>query len=130
MLRDTFFTKIEPETDTSELEVAGLELPIDLFRSGDRLVVRAPILGADLNRVSVSLGANQLTIHKADTPPLEIESDRIYLQECHWGELSRTIDLPFNVSPDDTRATLHDGILTIIMPIVNPNQSKLIKIKP
>lgn len=126
MLRDTFFTQTEPDTET-----AGVELPVDLIRVDNKLVLRAPIVGVDLSCISVSLGPNRLTIHKTETPPADIPSaDRAYLQECHWGELSRTLDLPLTVNPDTTRATLHDGVLTIVMPIVSPDQSKLIRIKP
>ncbi|MFA5010111.1 MAG: Hsp20/alpha crystallin family protein [Patescibacteria group bacterium] len=127
MLRDTFFTKAEPEEAKSD---TSLELPIDLFRSGDKLIARAPIAGANLNHISVSVGPQRLTIHKAEHIVAHTDSpDRIYLEECHWGELSRAIDLPLPVNPDTTRATLTDGVLTIAMPLINPNQSKLIRIK-
>lgn len=127
MLRDTFFTKSEPEAVKSD---TSLELPIDLFRSGDKLIVRTPIAGANLNHISVSVGPQRLTIHKAEHNIAYSDSpDRVYLEECHWGELSRTVDLPMPVNPDTTRATLNDGVLTIAMPLINPNQSKLIRIK-
>ncbi len=131
MLRDTFFTKSDPkETDTSLPETGELELPVDLLRVKDKLIARTPIVGVDISRVSVSLGQNQLTIHKAAvSPTLLDEPDRVYSEECHWGELSRSIDLPMPVNPDNTRASLHNGILTVIMPILNPQHSKIIRIK-
>ena len=111
MLRDTFFTKAETEPANrlglAVEEAIGFELPIDLFRSGNHLIVRAPILGADIKKVNVSIGNNQLTIHKTATPPTDShDPDRIYLQECHWDELSRTIDLPPPVKPHSTPASL------------------------
>lgn len=132
MLRDTFFTKSDPKTpdQSPSTDSTELELPVDILRVGDKLVARAPIVGVDINRVSVSLGQNQLTIHKAAVPPTNIdEPDRAYAEECYWGELSRSIDLPVSVNPDATRASLHEGILTVIMPILNPRHSKIIRIK-
>lgn len=132
MLRDTFFTKSDPKTadQPSTTDSTELELPVDILRIGDKLIARAPIVGVDINRVSVSLGQNQLTIHKAAVPPTNIdEPDRAYTEECYWGELSRSVDLPVSVNPDATRASLHEGILTIVMPILNPRQSKIIRIK-
>ncbi len=132
MLRDTFFTRSDPKTtdQSSPADATELELPVDILRVGDKLIVRTPIVGVDINRVSVSLGQNQLTIHKAAVPPTDIdEPDRAYTEECYWGELSRSIDLPVSVNPDATRASLHEGILTIVMPILNPRQSKIIRIK-
>jgi len=133
MLRDTFFVKTEPErADTLTLEVdkeaAGLELPVDLFRSGDCLIARAPIVGAALQHINVTLGQNRLTIQKTAAPDSFESPDRVYLQECHWDELVRTIELPLPVNPNATRATLTDGVLTITMPLINTQRSKLIRI--
>jgi len=132
MLRDTFFTKTEPaERDSINEAVDGeaLELPVDLFRSGNNLILRAPVIGVDINRVHVTLGNNRLTLRKVDGPAPLDTPERSYLQECHWGELARAIDLPLPVNPDQTRATLHEGVLTVIMPLLNPHQAKLIRIK-
>lgn len=131
MLRDTFVTKINSTDPTLEDELAdeALELPVDLIRSGDNLIIRAPMVGVDISAVSVTISDNQLTIRKSASPDLLDEVDRSYLQECHWGELVRAIDLPLAVNPDRTRATLHDGVLTVVMPIVNQHESKLIRVK-
>jgi HSP20 family protein len=133
MLRDTFFTKADSDSSQVAIDIddhGALELPIDLFRSDNNLIVRAPIAGANLHHITVSLGAQKLTITKAEhIDSSNANPDRIYLEECHWGELSRTIELPLPVNPDHTRATLNDGVLTVIMPIINPSQSKFIKIK-
>jgi HSP20 family protein len=132
MLRDTFFTKTNPVEEDLAEDVGtddALELPIDLVRSGDNLIVRAPMVGVDINLVSVTLGNNHLTIRKTDSPEPLDPADRVYLQECHWGELVRAIDLPLPINPDHTRATLHDGVLTVIMPLLNPHQAKLIRVK-
>lgn len=130
MLRDTFTAKIPTEEEFLEpTDDSALELPIDLIRIDDTLVVRAPIVGVDLNGVTVTLGNNRLTLRKTSHDDPLTNPDRIYLEECHWGELVRTIDLPLPVNPNTTRATLHSGVLTITMPLLNPNLEKLIKIK-
>ena len=36
-----------------------------------------------------------------------------HIQECYWGEFSRTLALPVAVKEDGVRAELKDGVLTI-----------------
>jgi HSP20 family protein len=35
------------------------------------------------------------------------------LQECYWGEFSRSLVLPVSVKEDEIEAMLKDGVLTI-----------------
>jgi len=132
MLRDTFFTKIDAVAEIADetlAETEALEFPIDLFRSDTNLILRAPIVGVDINQIEVTLSNNRLTVRKTSTPEPLDPPTRTYVEECHWGELARTIDLPVAVNPDRTRATLTNGVLTVIMPILSPHTAKLIKIK-
>ena len=39
--------------------------------------------------------------------------ENYFLQECYWGEFSRTIALPVPVKEDEIEAVLKDGVLTI-----------------
>ena len=39
--------------------------------------------------------------------------ENYFLQECYWGEFSRTIALPVPVKEEEIEAVLKDGVLTI-----------------
>lgn len=119
----------EDETESETITEPEVELPIDLFRSGDKIVVKAPIVGAGIHDVSVTINDNQLTIHKNSLREEPSAKEHHYIQECHWGTLSRTIDLPKEVDSSRTRATLNDGILTVVMPIASNRHTKIIQVK-
>lgn len=144
MLRNTFFAKNQPargqtitfrdvdDTDTGNLPVeaeTANELPLDLVRSGNKLIARAPIAGGGIHDISVTATTNQLTIHKNSWRDVTDTKEHFYVQECHWGNLSRTIDLPKPIDPDRTRASLNDGVLTIVMPLASTSHTKIIQVK-
>ncbi len=139
MLRNTFFAQNEGEdvsdilltesNDPAATPYGEMELPVDLFRSGNYLIARAPIIGADLNNISVKVSSEVVTIYKNSwKDPLD-DKDHYYLQECYFGALSRTLNLPKPINPDKTRATLTDGVLNIIMPLTHQAETKVIRIQ-
>lgn len=117
--------EIEAETITEP----QVELPIDMFRSGGKIIVKAPIVGAGIHDISVTVNNNQLTIYKNSFREEPSQKEHHYIQECHWGVLSRTVDLPKEIDIERTRASLNDGILTVVMPIVAQQHTKIIHIK-
>ena len=106
-----------------------IELPVDMFRVDSKIIIKAPIVGAGIHDISVTISDNQLTIHKNSFREEPTKKEQYYIQECHWGVLSRTIDLPKEVDTERTRASLSDGILTVVMPILSNQHTKIINIK-
>jgi len=144
MLRQIFFTKTQPacsqhlvfrETEKSLSEALddtneeAVELPVDLVRSGNKLILKAPIVGAGIHDINVTINTDQIIISKNGIQEPTADSEQTYLQECHWGVLSRTIELPKSINPDRTKASLHEGILTITMPIAVKSYTKTIKVQ-
>ena len=140
MLRNTFFAKPEPiaeidiMTDTSDLDDPAtettneLELPIDLVQTPGQLILRAPISGGGIDDIDITLNPDQITITKRPYTPSSDKALHHHYQECYWGQLTRSIDLPQSVDPDTTRASLSDGILTIVMPLYKDSKTKIIRI--
>lgn len=145
MLHQIFFTKNQAvnkqnfvfrETEESLTEAldktdneGAIELPIDLIRTGNKLILKAPIVGAGINDINVTINTDQIIINKSGIHEPIDTNEQAYAQECHWGALSRTIDLPKNIDPDRTKASLHEGVLTIVMPIAVKSHIKTIKIQ-
>jgi HSP20 family protein len=120
-------TPADTETDWSAEE--GVELPIDLARRGQTLIIRAPIVGATADDISVTVNQDILFIHKGATPP-PTRVDNYYTRECHWGPIARELHLPLPVDPSGTQAKLKDGVLTITLPIIKQTgRTKVIKIQ-
>ncbi|HEX7368368.1 MAG TPA: Hsp20/alpha crystallin family protein, partial [Candidatus Saccharimonadales bacterium] len=96
-----------------EDEAVPGQLAVDVYETKERLVVKARTAGVNKNDLDVSISDNQLTIHGTLNAGNEDGVENYFLQECYWGEFSRTIALPVPVKEDDIEAVLKDGVLTI-----------------
>lgn len=117
------------ETKDEILEALEAELPVDLIRTGNKLIIRTPIVGANADDINIIIENNTLTITKNSLREEPETSEYFYLQECHWGVLSRNIELPKEVDPERIKATLDDGILTVTLPLANKSYTKVIAVK-
>ena len=83
------------------------------YGTGDRLVIKARTAGIDRNDLDVSISDGILTISGTLVSSDESEIRNWHIQECYWGEFSRTLALPVPVREEGVGAELKDGILTI-----------------
>jgi HSP20 family protein len=89
------------------------QLAVDVYETRERLVVKARTAGVNKNELDVSISDNQLTIRGTLSAGSEDGVENYFLQECYWGEFSRTIALPVPVKEEEIEAVLKDGVLTI-----------------
>ncbi len=120
-----FGQKNQNNTDYTEDD---FELPVDIGRRGRHLVIITPIVGVTADEVNITINDDVLFIHKNNTATKD-KIDNYYTKECHWGAISREIRLPQSVDPLSARADLSNGILKIIVPIIEKKKTKVIKIK-
>ena len=105
--------KIEERWLTEEPEG---QLSVDVFQKGDDLIVRSTIAGVEPKDLEIFLNRDMLTIKGKRMHAETVENRDFFLRECYWGRFSRTIILPSDVKVEETKATLKDGVLTILMP--------------
>ena len=91
------------------------QLAVDVYETADKLVVKARTAGISKSDLDVSISDNILTISGVLSGGEDEQTTRWHIQECYWGEFSRTIALPVPVREDENsvRAELKDGVLTI-----------------
>ena len=91
------------------------QLAVDVYETADKLVVKARTAGISKSDLDVSIDNNILTISGVLSGGEEEATTRWHIQECYWGEFSRTIALPVQVREDENsvKAELKDGVLTI-----------------
>ena len=91
------------------------QLAVDVFETADKLVVKARTAGISKSDLDVSISDNILTISGVLSGGEDEQTTRWHIQECYWGEFSRTIALPVPVKEDENsvKAELKDGVLTI-----------------
>jgi HSP20 family protein len=91
------------------------QLAVDVYETADKLVVKARTAGISKSDLDVSISDNILTISGILSGGEEEQTTKWHIQECYWGEFSRTIALPVPVREDENsvKAELKDGVLTI-----------------
>ena len=110
-----------------EEPVAG-QLAVDVYETKEKLVVKGRIAGVNKNDLDVSISDNTLTIRGTLSSGTEDDVENYFLQECYWGEFSRSIVLPVPVKEDEIEAVLKDGVLTISFAKVKQDTVKKIQV--
>ena len=102
----------EDNWDESEADFPG-QLAVDVYETEDELVIKARTAGVDRNDLDVSISDGILTISGTLSSGDDTNIRNWHIQECYWGEFSRTLALPVAVKEDGVKAELKDGVLTI-----------------
>lgn len=104
------------------------QLAVDVYETKDKLVVKARTAGVNKNELDVSISDNTLSIRGTLSAGNEDEVENYFVQECYWGEFSRSIALPVPVKEEEIEAMLKDGVLTISFAKVKQDTVKKIEI--
>ena len=97
----------------ADLEQEGW-LRAEEFRDGDTLVIRVEAPGIDPDKdveVTVTGGTLRVRVHREEKE--ETKGKAGYRSEFRYGELSRSVRLPDQVTSDQVHATYRDGILEV-----------------
>lgn len=105
-------TTSDDNWDESENDFPG-QLAVDVYETEEELVIKARTAGVDRNDLDVSISDGILTISGTLSSGDDTNIRNWHIQECYWGEFSRTLALPVAVKEDGVRAELKDGVLTI-----------------
>ncbi len=116
------------EDEWDEDETVPGQLAVDVYETREKLVVKARTAGVNKNDLDVSISDNQLTIRGTLSSGSEEGVENYFLQECYWGEFSRTIALPVPVKEEEIEAVLKDGVLTISFGKVQQDTVKKIQV--
>lgn len=105
------------------------QLAVDVYETQERLVVKARTAGVNKQDLDVSISDGVLTISGTLSSGDEAEVQQWHMQECYWGEFSRTLALPVPVKEEEVEAVLKDGVLTISFTKVKQEQARKIEIR-
>lgn len=115
------------EWDDEEAVLPG-QLAVDVYETKEKLVVKARTAGVNKGDLDVSIADNTLSIHGTLSAGTEEDVENYFVQECYWGEFSRSIALPVPVKEEDIEAVLKDGVLTISFSKVKQDTVKKIQV--
>lgn len=118
-----------PQDDFFEdTEVPG-QLAVDVYQTDDFIVVVAPVPGVSKSDIELSIVENTLTVQGKRHADKTVKNTDYFVQECYWGEFSRSIILPVQIKEEEAEAELKDGMLSIKVPKAAQEKVKKITIK-
>jgi HSP20 family protein len=90
-------------------------VPVNIFESGDVLMVTAAMPGVQEEDIEVTARGNMLTVEARERADLKPdETGKRYLRhEWRYGPYRRMVELPYAVDANSAEATLGDGVLTV-----------------
>lgn len=103
----------DDDWDDEQMQDMPGMLAVDVYETKEKLYVKARTAGVNRDDLDVSISDNTLTIKGTLSSGDEVEAEDYHIQECYWGEFSRTLALPVPVKEDEVDAVLKDGVLTI-----------------
>lgn len=104
------------------------QLAVDVYETQEKLIVKARTAGVNKSDLDVSISDGILTISGTLSSGDDTEATQWHMQECYWGEFSRTLALPTPVKEDEVEAVLKDGVLTISFTKIKQEQARKIEI--
>jgi HSP20 family protein len=126
-------TTTAPANDDSAWEESEDDFPgqlaVDVYETETQLIVKARTAGVNKEDLDVSISDGILTISGTLSSGDDTDVIHWHIQQCYWGEFSRTLVLPVAVKEDEVGAVLKDGVLTISFGKVKQEQAKKITIQ-
>ncbi len=142
--QENFFDQLEKESSPAELtkdkernefiEHPWLEeegqLTVDVYQADNEIVVQSTIAGIKRKDLKISVEKDLITI-KGERKKDKLDGVEYIHQECFWGKFSRSVVLPQEVDPEQVKAGLKNGVLTIVLPKIKraSKKTKIAKIK-
>ncbi|MDP2364815.1 MAG: Hsp20/alpha crystallin family protein [Ignavibacteria bacterium] len=111
-----------------DLEEEG-HLSVDVFQSGNNIIVKATIAGAKNEDIEVVVNGDMLIIKGERRLNENVEYDDYLYRECYWGRFARTIILPVQIDESKVEAKMENGVLTIILHKAHRAKELNIKVK-
>lgn len=104
------------------------QLAVDVYQTKEDIVVVAPVPGVSKGDLDLSIVESTLTVRGTRKGDEEVRTSDYLVQECYWGEFSRSIILPVQVNEEEAEAELKDGMLTVKIPKTEQDKVKKISI--
>jgi HSP20 family protein len=105
------------------------QLAVDVYETDEKLVIKARTAGVNKEELDVSITDGILTISGTLSSGDDQDATNWHIQECYWGEFSRTLALPVSVKEDEVEAVLKDGVLTVSFNKIKQEQAKKIQVQ-
>jgi HSP20 family protein len=103
---------------------------IDMVRDNGDLVVRAEVPGIKPEEIEVKAEEGTLTISGKHEEAEEEKGKHFVRRERRYGAFVRTMALPDGVDPKKIKASTHDGVLEVTIPLPKEKAQEPVTITP
>jgi HSP20 family protein len=117
------------EMEASFAGERGLAPSFEVKETKDAYVFRADLPGVKEEDVQIALTGNRLTIGGQREQEQKTEHEQYYASEISYGSFSRSFTLPDGTDPDNVRADMKDGVLSVTVPKKPEVQPRKIEIQ-
>lgn len=102
---------------------------VDVVEGDKDIEVTAELPGLEEKDVKINVADNVLTISGEKSASREDKDKNYRVVERSYGAFSRSMELPPGVNPDQIKASISKGVLTVTIPKPAPSQTKTIPVK-
>ncbi len=115
--------------EAPEEEDAVGELAIDVYQSGNDIIIKAMVAGVRPDDLEISMTRDSVTITGKREEARRVEQENYIHTELFWGAFSRTIVLPEEVDIEEAEASEHHGLLVLKLPKVDKEKQARLRVK-
>lgn len=102
-------------------------VPLDVYRHGDRFVVRVDLPGIDPASLDITVEKNVLTL-KAERTWTPADGDELIVSERPQGTFTRRLFLGDGLDTDKVSAAYEHGVLTVTVPVAETAKARRIEV--
>jgi len=112
---------------TQPLWSARASVPLDVYRKGEKFIVRVDLPGIDPDSLDVSIERNVLSI-KAERTWAPSDGDEVLVTERPQGTFTRRLFLSEGLDSEQITASYEHGVLTVTVPVAASAKSRKIDV--
>jgi HSP20 family protein len=102
-------------------------MPMEALRRGDEFVIHLDLPGVLRDDIDLTVERNVVSV-RARREPTRQEGDEVIIDERLYGEFARQLFLGDNLDPDGLSADLHDGVLTLTIPVREASKPRKVQL--
>lgn len=123
---------IEEEKSADDIKIFdGPEgqLTIDVYQTPVNIIVESAVAGVDPENIDIEITPDSISIKGKRSKKERVDEKDYLYSECFWGRFSRSVILPQEIDAEKAHASLKNGILKIVLPKVNRQKAKKLKVR-
>lgn len=114
---DTLFGRFGREPFFLGAAEAPWQPEVEMLERGNELIVRADVPGLKKDEITVEVTENELVLKGERKHEKEEKAEGYYRAERSYGSFFRALPLPEGVKIDQAKASIHEGVLEVTMPL-------------